>query len=262
MTHVTCTVADGIATVVLDNPPQNRIGVEAVAALSAALDEIETEEVRAVLLRAEGENFSYGGDIEPWPGWTERELRSHFSDFMRTFNRFEQLPVPTVAAVQGRCSGGGLELAVRADVVFAGESASFGHPEQSIAIVTLLGGIYRVAERAGRARAMEWALTSEQVPAAEMERSGVVNRVVPDGDLELAARTFAEKVAKGPTRAHAAHKALLRAWESGGRATTDEIIFDIALPLWATDDTRMAIPAAVHALRHGAPRPAMPFRGR
>jgi enoyl-CoA hydratase/carnithine racemase len=94
---MTCTVADGIATVVLDNPPQNRIGVEAVAALSAALDEIETKEVRAVLLRAEGENFSYGGDIEPWPGWTERELRSHFSDFMRTFNRFEQLPVPTVA---------------------------------------------------------------------------------------------------------------------------------------------------------------------
>ena len=262
MTDLTCTIADGVATLVLNNPPQNRIGVEAVAALGDALDEIETEDVRAVLLRADGENISYGGDIEPWPEWTERELRSRFSDFMHTFNRFEQLPVPTVAAVRGRCLGGGLELAVRADVVFAGESARFGHPEQSIAIVTLLGGIYRVAERAGRARAMEWALTSEQVPAAEMERFGVVNRVIPDGELEHDARAFVEQVAKGPTRAHAAHKALLRTWASGGSAAADEVMFDIALPLWGTDDTRMAIPAAVHALRSGAPRPAMPFRGR
>ena len=70
MTDLTCTIADGVATLVLNNPPQNRIGVEAVAALGDALDEIETEDVRAVLLRADGENFSYGGDIEPWPEWT------------------------------------------------------------------------------------------------------------------------------------------------------------------------------------------------
>jgi enoyl-CoA hydratase/carnithine racemase len=82
-----------------------------------------------------------------------------------------------VAAIQGLCAGGGLELALRADVVFAGQTARFGHPEQSIGIVTLLGGIYRVAERAGRSRAIEWALTSEQVPAATMERHGVINRV-------------------------------------------------------------------------------------
>jgi enoyl-CoA hydratase/carnithine racemase len=64
-----------------------------------------------------------------------------------------------------------------------GASAGFGHPEQSIAIVTLLGGIYRIAERAGRSRAIEWALTSEQVPATVMERYGVVNRVVEDNAL-------------------------------------------------------------------------------
>jgi enoyl-CoA hydratase/carnithine racemase len=128
-------------------------------------------------LRADGDNFSFGGDIAPWPDMTQRELRTLFERWMTACNRFERLSIPTVAAIQGLCAGGGLELALRADVVFAGQTARFGHPEQSIGIVTLLGGIYRVAERAGRSRAIEWALTSEQVPAATMERHGVINRV-------------------------------------------------------------------------------------
>jgi enoyl-CoA hydratase/carnithine racemase len=68
---------------------------------------------------------------------------------MSVFNRFERMPLPVVAAVQGLCFGGGLELALRADVIFAASGATFGHPEQTLGIVTLLGGIYRVAERAG-----------------------------------------------------------------------------------------------------------------
>lgn len=262
MTHLGCTIEGNLAILCLDNPPQNRLGVQMVDELRQALHTIETSDARAVLLRANGPDFSFGGDIEPWPDWTERELRTQFEAFMWTFNQFERLPVPTVAAVQGLCLGGGFELAVRSDVIFAGESARFGHPEQSIAIVTVLGGVYRVAERAGRSRAMEWALTSERVPAAEMERFGVVNKVVPDAELDDAATAFARKIAQGPTKAHAAHKALLRTWATGGVAAADEAMFDIALPLFQTDDTQTAIPAAIEAMRSGRPRPAMPFQGR
>jgi enoyl-CoA hydratase/carnithine racemase len=262
VTHLSCTIEGNLAILCLDNPPQNRLGVQMNDELRQALHTIETSDARAVLLRANGPDFSFGGDIEPWPDWTERELRTRFEAFMCTFNQFERLPVPTVAAVQGLCLGGGFELAVRSDVIFAGESARFGHPEQSIAIVTLLGGVYRVAERAGRSRAMEWALTSERVPAAEMERFGVVNKVVPDAELDDAATAFTRKIAEGPTKAHAAHKALLRTWAIGGVAAADEAMFDIALPLFQTDDTRTAIPTAVEALRAGRPRPAMPFQGR
>ena len=121
---------------------------------------------------------------------------------------------------------------MRADVIIAGRTARFGHPEQSIAIVTLLGGVYRIAERAGRSRAMRWALTSEQVPAEEMERFGVVDRVVDDDALDEEAAAFAARVAAGPTLAHAAHKALLRTWAVGGVAAADEVILDVALPLF------------------------------
>jgi enoyl-CoA hydratase/carnithine racemase len=181
---------------------------------------------------------------------------------MSVFNEFERLPLPVIAAVQGLCFGGGFELALRADVIFAAESARFGHPEQTIAIVTLLGGIYRVAERAGRSRAAEWALTSEQVPAAVMAAASVVNRVVPDESLVPEATAFARKLAQGPTRAYAAHKTLLRAWAVGGVAAADEVMFDIAMPLFETEDAKTGLPLAVNALRAGRSRPALEYQGR
>jgi enoyl-CoA hydratase/carnithine racemase len=261
MAHLTVSFDDGLATIVIDRPPQNRLDDQMVDELAAAVAAIERSDARAVLVRSEGENFSFGGDIMAWPDASMRELRARFDHYMSVFNRFEHLPVPVVAAVQGLCFGGGFELALRADVIFAAESATFGHPEQTLGIVTVLGGIYRVAERAGRSRASEWALTSEKVPAATMERFGIVNRVVADADLPQAAAAFARKLALGPTRAYAAHKALLRAWAVGGVAAADEAMFDIAMPLFESDDAQRGIRSAVEALKAGRPRPVMDFNG-
>jgi len=261
MPHLTVHFDETLATIVLDRPPQNRIDDQMVDELAAAVAAIERSGARAVLVRSEGENFSFGGDIMNWPGADVRELRGRFEHYMSVFNRFERLPMPVIAAVQGLCFGGGLELALRGDMIFAGESATFGHPEQSLGIVTVLGGIYRVAERAGRSRAAEWAMTSERVPAATMERFGVVNRVVADADLLKEALAFARKVSQGPTRAYAAHKALLRSWAVGGVASADDAMFDIAMPLFETDDVRRGLKSAVDALKAGKPRPVLDFKG-
>jgi len=262
MPHLSVTFEENVATLVLDRPPQNRIDDQMVDELAAAIVAIERSDARAVLVRSEGENFSFGGDIMNWPQASLRELRGRFEHYMSVFNRFERLPMPVVAAVQGLCFGGGLELALRADMILAGESATFGQPEQSLGIVTVLGGVYRVAERAGRSRAAEWAITSERVPAATMERFGVVNRVVSDADLLKEARAFVRKVSQGPTRAYAAHKALLRAWAVGGVAAADEAMFDIAMPLFETEDVQRGLKSAVDALKAGKPRPVLDFKGR
>lgn len=261
MSHLTFSI-DDIATIVLDRPPQNRIDDQMVEELAEAVTAIERSDARAVLVRSEGENFSFGGDIMNWPDTSIQALRERFDYYMSVFNRFERMPMPVIAAVNGLCFGGGFELALRADMIFASESATFGHPEQSLGIVTVLGGIYRVAERAGRSRASEWALTSERVPAATMERFGIVNCVVPNADLVNEARAFAEKVAQGPTRAYAAHKALLRAWAVGGVAAADDAMLDIAMPLFETDDVRRGLKSAVDALKAGKPRPVLDFKGR
>jgi enoyl-CoA hydratase/carnithine racemase len=109
---------------------------------------------------------------------------------------------------------------------------------------------------------MEWALTSEQVPARVMEQHGVVNRVVPDEELVQEATAFVTKLAGGATRAHAAHKALLRIWATGGVSAADEAMFDIALPLFDSKDAKLAIPTSVELFKAGKPRPAFPFQGR
>ena len=262
MAHLRYAIDNDLATVILNNPPQNRLSTEMLDELAHGLDVISQSAARAVLLRADGPDFSCGGDIVPWPDASISQLRTLFERYMSVFNQFERLAMPTVAVVQGRCFGGGLELAVRADVMFAGTSARFGHPEQTLGIVTLLGGVYRIAERAGRSRALEWALTSEQVPARVMEQHGVVNRVCQDDVLLQEVTDFARQLAKGATRAHAAHKALLRSWAVGGVAAADEAMFDIAMPLFETEDVKMALPSAVSALKAGKPRPVFDFKGR
>lgn len=262
MTHLTYKIDNDFATMTLNNPPQNRLSLQMIDEFAEAVNAIENSEARALLLLAEGPDFCYGGDIAPWPEMSMRELRALITNYLQLFNQFERLCIPTVAAVQGLCFGGGLELAIRADIIFAGETARFGHPEQSIAIVTLLGGIYRVAERAGRSRAMEWALTSEQVPAKVMEHYGIVNRIVADDKLLGEAEAFVRKLASGPTLAHAAHKALLRIWATGGIAAADEAILDVAMPLFESEDSRLAIKTAIELVKAGKPRPAFPFKGK
>jgi len=262
MSHLEYIIEDDIALIVLQNPPQNRLSPQMLEEFSAAIDAIGKSEARALLVTAEGPDFSFGGDIVPWVDLNDRELRTLFEGYLNAFNKFERLSIPTVAAVRGLCFGGGLELAVRADVIFAADGARFGHPEQSLGIVTLLGGIYRVAEKAGRAKAMEWALTSEQVPAQTMALHGVVNRVVSADELDDEAHAFAKRVARGPTKAHAAHKALLRIWASGGVAVADEAMFDIAMPLFKTADVELALPTSVELFKAGKPRHAFDFKGK
>ncbi len=262
MTHLTCSIGDnGVATIVPNNPPQNRIDEQMAEELASAIAAIGRSNARVVLLRADGPDFSFGGDIMTWPDTDRSALRALFERYMSVFNQFERIPLPVVAAVQGLCFGGGLELALRADMIIAAEGSRFGHPEQSLGIVTVLGGVYRVAERAGRSRAAEWAMTSEQVPAATMERFGVVNRIVPDNRLDAEVLAFVEKVAKGPTRAFAGHKALLRAWAVGGVSAADEVMLDIAMPIFGSEDAQRGIPSAVNAIKAGKPRPVMEFRG-
>lgn len=262
MSQLHLSIDADLAKLTLRNPPQNRLTQEFFGKLGAAIAEIGRSGVRAALLSADGPDFSFGGDVVPWPELSPHELRAAFEQRFATVNQWERLAIPTVVAVQGLCFGGGFELAIRSDVVFAGETARFGHPEQSLGIVTMLGGIYRVAERVGKARAMEWALTSEQVPAHVMEQHGVVTRIVPDASLLAEATAFAAKLAVGPTRAHAAHKALLRIWTAGGVGAADEALLEIAMPLFETEDVRRALPESVEAFKNGRPRPAFRFKGR
>lgn len=262
MNHLDLAIDGAVATITLTNPPQNRLGIQMLGELEAAVDTIANNGVRALLIRADGPDFSYGGDITPWAGMKTASLRALFQRYMAVCNRIESLPIPTVAAVRGTCFGGGFELVLRCDIIVAANSARFAHPEQSLGITTLLGGVYRVAERAGRSFAAELAFTSDPVDAETLHRRGVVNHLVAEDTLEREAATLIRRLANGPTRAHAAHKAMLRLWSLGGVQAADEAIFDIQMPLFDTEDAKRGLHSALDALSRGVKRQVLDFEGR
>lgn len=99
MPHLRDGIEDDLATVILNNPPQHRLSVEMLDELAQGLDMIGQSAARALLLRADGPDFSFGGDIGPWPEASTAQRRALFERYMSVFNLFERLPIPTIAAV-------------------------------------------------------------------------------------------------------------------------------------------------------------------
>ena len=263
MAGFTFAVEEGIATLLLSNPPQNRLNSATSADFRAALETIEADHgIRALVIRAEGENFSFGGDIGNWLDVEPSAVGASIAEGLRQLRAFEVLRVPVISAVQGICLGGAFEIVLRTDIIVAAENARFGHSEQTLGLITLMGGIQRVAERAGRARALRWAMTSERVPAQEMLQAGVITEVVPNDLLVDKAYEWARRLGKGPTLAHAAHKKMMSAWSNGGLIAADDVIPGLAEQLWKTADARRGIASAQDAIRRGVERPVLEFDGR
>src|SRR5277367_709048 len=174
-----------LAIVTLDNPPENRINRSLYEALESAMRQAARSHCRGLLIRAEGSDFSLGGDFTEWPSLTTHEAkRERFGFSNRILQMIEALPFPTVAAVQGRAFGGGFELALHADVIVSARTARFRFPEVTLGMSPLAGGPQRVAERAGRAAGARLVMFSEELSGAEAARLNIVAKVVPDEELD------------------------------------------------------------------------------
>lgn len=253
----------GVARLVIANPPQNRLDDAVQADFAAAIADIKGRtDTRAVYVTAEGPDYSWGAGISGWNDLDPAGVEAWLGEGVDLMNEFEDLPYPIVTAVQGNCLGGGLELALRADIIVAAESAHFGHPEVTIGIFTLAGGVQRVAERVGRTRAIEWSFTGERIPAPVARAVGLINQVVPDNELDTAAGAWVERLAKGPTLSYADHKTILRTWSREGIEAADKIMPAMASKTMLSDDAQGSLKSVIKAVMEGKPRPAYPFQGR
>src|ERR1700738_2482381 len=216
----------------LANPPLNLFSEELIGDLRTAVSQAKQLPLRALLVRADGKNFSGGADVAIFKNRTAEEARERFTSHLRTIADLEELPFPTIAAVQGACMAAGLELALACDLIWAASSARFGQVEASIGTTTLLGGVQRLAERAGTSRAREIIYTADQYDAATFERWNIVNRVIPDDAFESQTRAFAERLSNGPTLAYAAGKRIVRAYLDGGTRAADDVFNEVAPPLF------------------------------
>lgn len=237
--HFTTEGALGIIT--LANPPLNLFSNELIGDLRTAIDAIKRALLRALLIRAEGRVFSGGAEVSVFTGVTPVQAREQFTSHLRMIADIEELPFPTVAAVQGLCIAAGLELALACDLIWAAASASFGQAEAAIGTTTLLGGVQRLAERAGAGRAREIIYSAAQYDAATFERWNIVNRVVPDEQFSSEVEAFAQQLANGPTLAYAAGKRIVRAYLDGGIRAADHAVDELAPPLFGSEDMQAGI---------------------
>ena len=230
-----------VAVVTMANPPANTFTMEVGADLEAAVRRAVSEGARALVLQAEGPLFCGGADVHIFKDTTAREARQMFAEGFRLVDALEDAPFPVIAAVQGMCFAAGLELALACDLIVAAAGAKFAQVEAKIGAATFLGGVYRLAERCGPARAKEIVFGGETYDAATFERWNIVNRVVPDEDLREAALAWARQLAKGPTSAHAVTKRLVRHALEHGSRSADRYVLDAATPLLEGRDMQYAV---------------------
>lgn len=188
-------------------------------------------DLRAVLLRADGPNFSVGGDLKSFGPSLDRLaplVREWTADLHMGLQRAWALPVPIVCAVQGFAMGGGVALLAGCDVVVAGEGAKFGSAFAQLGFSCDSGSSVTLTARMGAARARRFVLLAEMLDPSEALAAGLADQVVPDAELQDRAIALARKLAAGPTVAYGETK---RLFLKAGAAQMQAQLEDEALTL-------------------------------
>ena len=253
---------EGIGSIVLANPPFNRVDEKYSLQLREAVHAASESDIRVLLVRAEGPNFSLGGEVREWPGKDVNWFRTFVAEVNASYRAIEALRIPTVAAVRGLAFGGGFELALACDFLVASETAVFRCVEVTTAMLPIAGALQRLAERVGRARASRFSMLGEPIPGAQAAALGIATHVVPDAQLESAADGLARRLASGPTRSYAATRTLLKAWSSGGVTAADALMLDVTMDLYNGSDAQRGFASTAKAFDANVEPPEMVFDGK
>ncbi|MHB8690005.1 MAG: enoyl-CoA hydratase/isomerase family protein [Solirubrobacteraceae bacterium] len=232
---------DQLGEIVIDSPPHNLFSEDLLADLRAAVDQAADSDIRALLLRAEGDNFSAGADVSIFIGLDEARAAELETTVLSLIAAIEDLPVPALALIHGQCYAGALEVCLSCDLIWAAEGSQIGQIEAVAGSIPYAGGTQRIASRIGAGRAAEMVLTAAILPPDTLASWGLINRVLPADRLDGEGRAFAQSLASGPTRAHAVTKRVLHAWRSGGVAAADQVTQAEGPAVMLSQDTQEGI---------------------
>jgi enoyl-CoA hydratase len=206
---------EGKVAVIRLNRPQalNALNSALMAELSTALDVCEADAgIGCIVVTGSEKAFAAGADIKEMAQKTFNE--AFMADFAGAWHRLAQCRKPVIAAVSGFALGGGCELAMQADVIFAADTAKFGQPEIKLGVIPGIGGTQRMTHAIGKAKTMDLCLTGRMMDAAEAERAGLVARVVPAAELMAETMQAAQAIASMSLPAlMSAKEAINRAFE-------------------------------------------------
>ncbi|MBS3784935.1 MAG: enoyl-CoA hydratase/isomerase family protein [Anaerolineae bacterium] len=220
-------VEDRIALLTIDHPPVNSFNAQVVTELDEAVDELMADdEVKAIVVTGGGTNaFVAGADIPEIrellenPEGDYAEARAFIERGQGVHRKIETATKPVIAAINGFCLGGGLELAMACHMRICSDRARLGQPEMNLGLIPGWGGTQRLPRIVGKGKALEMILTGDMITAQEAYRIGLVNKVVPAGAILKEARGLARKIV---SKSKFPVAATLRAVTEGLEVTVEE----------------------------------------
>ena len=228
--------SERVGTITLNRPEalnaHNSLVMDEVTGAAAELD--ADPGIGAIIITGSAKAFAAGADIKEMATLSFSEVFE--ADFFAAWSRLAAVRTPLIAAVAGYALGGGCELAMMCDVLIAADTAKFGQPEIKLGVLPGMGGSQRLTRAIGKAKAMDMILTGRTIDAAEAERSGLVSRVVPAGDLLTEATAVATAISQmSRSASRMAKEAVNRAFES---SLAEGLIYERRLfhSAFATDD--------------------------
>lgn len=236
MSKTTFSMEGSLGIITLNDPPLNLLVQELCDDLNVLLDQLPGKNLRGLLLKCDKGNFSAGANMSLFKGLDNKGGRKLLDSFLGIVRKIEDLPYPTMAAVRGLCLGGGFELALACDLIWASDNAKFGAVEATIGTVPLGAGSRMIAARAGIARAREMIYDAKIYSADNMEKWNIVNKIIPEGELDEKALKYMKMLSEGPTLAHAATKKLHKKYYSNSRDSSDDLLLEIVPALFESND--------------------------
>ena len=197
--YIKTKVEDRVALVTIDRPPVNALNSKAMQELGQVFDELGSDTVvKAIVLTGEGKNLTFiaGADVKEIAALgSSKEAEEIARKGQAIINRIEKMRKPVIAAINSVCVGGGNELAMACHIRIASDRARFGQPEINLGIIPGFGGTQRLSRIVGLSKARELIFSGDMITAQEALRIGLVDRVVPDGELLRQALGLAKKIA-------------------------------------------------------------------
>ena len=234
-----------VAVVRLNRPKVlNALNAEMMRDLVAAMQALDRDPgVGCFVITGSERAFAAGADIKELASKSYAEMLQE--DFFGGWDAFTALRTPKIAAVSGYALGGGCELAMMCDMIFAADTAKFGQPEIKLGLIPGMGGSQRLTKLVGKAKAMDMILTGRTMDAVEAERAGLAARVIPAAQLMEETLAAAQTIANySKVTAMVAREAVQQALETGLR---EGILFErrTYYALWATEDANEGMQAFV-----------------
>ena len=237
LSTLSCAVDNGVALITFNNPPVNMLTPTILNELETTLETLAKDEsVKVLIMTGAGRVFIAGADIKVIAAiQSARQGMDMAARGQNILNKIESFEKPIIAAINGMCLGGGLELAMCCHIRVAGEGARFGQPEINLGIIPGFGGTQRLTRLIGPSKALEMILTGDVISAADAKAAGLVSHVMPQDDLLRQAQGLAKRIA---SKGQLAVRAALRAVRHGMDVSLSEGLLQEARLFGELCDTR------------------------